>query len=134
MGIASDKRNNSYTVFLMVVLIGIAHILGNILIESIYSQTYVGACRPLFPHPLWAWSTALASAFIALFLLKIFKIKNQALNLFIALHLYLLVHTLLKCYVDPNYLGLNFYEAFYFLYLSKKTLLFSVTLLCLSVL
>ena len=127
------KINNKYNILFIAFLIWVAQIYGEIIVEFFYSKTWVG-CRPLFPHPLWAWLTALLSAFIALLFLKVFKIKNQALNLFMALHLYFLGYALLKYYIDPNELGLNFYEAFYSFYVSKKTLVFMVTFLYLSVL
>ncbi len=125
--IKSYKINNLSSIFFIIVLIGVAQIYGGMIVEFFYSKAYVNVCRPLFLPPLWEWLTALLSAFIALFLLKVFKIKNQALTLLIALNLYLLGYALLKYYIDPNYLDLEFY-------VSNKTLIFSVTFLYLSVL
>jgi len=111
-------------------LLIIAQIYGEIIVEFLYNKTYVSACRPLFPNPLWEWLTALVSAFIALFFLKVFRIKNQALILLISLHLYILVYVLLQYYLGSYY----FYEVFHIIYVSTKTFIFSITFLYLSVL
>ena len=127
--------SNLSTIFFITFLIGVAQFYGEMTIEFVYSKTYVGACRALFPNPLWAWSESLVSAFIALIFLKVFKIKNQALNLFIALQLYILGSVWLQYTMGTEYLWCNhFYEALYVNYVSKKTFIFSITFLYLSVL
>jgi len=126
---------NKHEILFITLLIGVAQIYGEMTVEFVYSKTYVGACRPLFPNPLWEWSASLASAFIALIFLKIFKIKNQSLNLFIALQLYILGSVWLQYTMGTEYPWCNhFYEALYVNYVSKKTFIFSVTFLYLSVL
>jgi len=126
---------NKQEILFITLLIGVAQIYGEMVVESVYSKTYVGACRALFPNPLWGWSESLVSAFIALIFLKIFKIKNKAPNLFIALQLYLLGSVWLQYTMGTEYLWCNhFYEALYVNYVSKKTFIFSVTFLYLSIL
>jgi len=127
--------SNLATILFITLLIGVSQIYGEMTVEFVYSKTYVGACRPLFPNPLWAWSSSLVSAFIALIFLKVFKIKNQVLNLFIVLQLYLLGSVCLQYTMGTEYLWCNhFYEALYVNYVSKKFFIFSVTFLYLSVL
>jgi len=133
--IKNYEINNLSTLLFITLLLGVAQIYGEMTVEFVYSKTYVGACRALFPNPLWEWSESLVSAFIALIFLKVFKIKNKALNLFIALQLYLLGSVLLQYTMGTEYLWCNhFYEALYVNYVSKKTFIFSVTFLYLAIL
>jgi len=126
---------NKQEILFIILFIGVAQIYGDMVVEYVYSKTYVGACRAMFPSPLWEWSESFVSAFIALIFLKIFKIKNKALNLFMALHLYILGSVLLQYTMGTEYLWCDhFYEALYVNYVSKKTFIFLVTFLYLSVL
>lgn len=122
---------NRKILFILFIVI-IAFISSSMLIEQIYSQTYIGSCRPLFPNPLWGFLDASLASVIAIVLIRIFKIDYTIVELIIVINFYLLLKGFIYFSTVYAFDYSWFFHALLSEYATKKTLLFSLNFLALG--